>query len=255
MKSLNHHISSQESHKPWLVLIHGLFGSLDNLAVIRRGFEQTHNVLSVDLPDHGRSYYSKAFSFSEYADSVVGLLDELDVNVCQLLGHSLGGKVAMKIALTHPQRIEKLVIADIAPVAYSARHHNVINGLSSVKLDEINTRSDAKKLMESHIVEPGVIQFLLKSLYNSDDGWQWRFNLPLIIRDYLALSQAIEEDAQYSGPTLFLKGGQSDYLLSEHKPAIDKLFPNSKAKIIGSAGHWLHSQKPDLFNRLVADFL
>lgn len=255
MNNLNHHISSQESNKPWLVLIHGLFGSLDNLAVIRRGFEHTHNVLSVDLPDHGSSYCSSVFSFSEYAQSIINLMDTLNINECRLLGHSLGGKVAMKIALTHSERIEKLLIADIAPVAYSPRHHNVINGLSAVKLDEITTRGEATKIMSSHIVEAGVIQFLLKSLYKGDDGWQWRFNLQLLIRDYSRLSEAIEADNQYSGPTLFLKGGQSDYLLPEHKSAIDKLFPNSKAKIIGSAGHWLHSQKPDLFNRLVADFL
>lgn len=255
MNNLNYQVSSQETSKPWLALLHGLFGSLDNLSVIRRGFEQTHNVLSVDLPDHGSSYYSKAFSFSEYADSIVNLLDELNIDECQLLGHSLGGKVAMKIALTHSHRVEKLVIADIAPVAYSPRHHDVINGLSAVKLDEITTRSDATKVMSSHIVESSVIQFLLKSLYKSDNGWQWRFNLPLLIRDYSLLSQAIYSDSQYAGPTLFLKGGQSDYLLKEHKPTIDNLFPNSKAKIIGSAGHWLHSQKPDIFNRLVAEFL
>lgn len=255
MQKLNHHISSQDPNKPWLVLIHGLFGSLDNLAVIRRGFENSHNVVSIDLPDHGSSYYSSEFSFVNYAQAIVDLLNDLEVKQCQLLGHSLGGKVAMKIALTHPKLVEKLVIADIAPVEYSPRHYDVINGLSAVNLPEIKTRNDAAKAMAEHIVEPGVIQFLLKSLYKSEHGWQWRFNLPLLIRDYPKLSQAIESKNQFSNPVLFVKGGQSDYLLAEHKPAIDKLFPNSKAKIIGSAGHWLHSQKPDLFNRIVAEFL
>lgn len=237
------------------MLIHGLFGSLDNLAVIRRDLDKDFQVLSVDLPDHGLSSWSSDFSFADYAEQIVALLDHLGLEQVHLLGHSLGGKVAMYLALHHPSRVTSLLVADIAPVAYPARHEAVLAGLNAVDLQSTTSRNHANEQMAEHIVEPGVRQFLLKSLYQTNSGWNWRFNLTLLQRDYALLSGAIESDNQFTDPVLFVKGGQSDYLLSEHRPAIGKLFPNSQAKIIQGTGHWLHAEKPHIFNRVAREFL
>ncbi len=255
MTLLNYQLTSNQPSKPYLTLLHGLFGSLDNLSMVKRSLQERFNILSVDLPDHGKSPRSNVFSFENYAHSVVRLLEHLKVPQTHLLGHSLGGKVAMKVALSRPNVIHKLVVADIAPVAYSARHHNVFKALNAVELDKLKSRGDATKAMSEHLEEIGVAQFLLKSLNNDSGKWEWLFNLSLLQRDYGYLSESIESESSYPSPTLFVKGGKSDYILSEHSPHIMRLFPNSQAKIISSAGHWLHAEKPDTFNRIVSDFL
>ena len=252
---INHHYSSTEENKPWLLLIHGLFGSLDNLAVIRRDLQSDFNVLSVDLPDHGKSQHTTAFSFEHYASQLFDLIDQLKIKELHILGHSLGGKIAMMMALKQSHRITKLVIADISPAKYSARHHAVLAGLNNVDLNNTKDRTHANQQMAEYVIEPGVRQFLLKSLYQNDGKWAWRFNLNLLERDYNHLSQAIESDNQFVNPVLFIKGGNSDYLLSEHQAPIAKLFPNSQAKVIQNTGHWLHSEKPNIFNRLTRSFL
>ncbi|GAA0852654.1 alpha/beta fold hydrolase [Aliiglaciecola litoralis] len=255
MTQLNYQLTSQDPSKPYLILLHGLFGNLDNLAMVRREFVDSHNVLSVDLPDHGKSMRSTEFSFQHYAHSIVSLIDELSIDKSQILGHSLGGKVAMQVALQFPHRVEKLVVADIAPVAYSPRHHNVFSALNSVDLNTLTSRTEATEILSKHLKEPGVSQFLLKGLTQVDGKWQWQFNLAMLERDYAQLSQAIDTQPPFMSPTLFVKGGKSDYILAEHRDAIMALFPNSQAKIIGSAGHWLHAEKPQIFNRLVSEFL
>lgn len=253
---LNYHISEPSSNKPWLVLIHGLFGNLDNLAVIRRELQQEYKVLSVDLLDHGLSPRSEKFSFLSNAEYLHRVFQHLHIEHAHVLGHSLGGKVAMTFALTYPQKVDKLILADIAPVAYSQRHQTVIDGLNSVDLSSLQGRSQADQMMSQHIVESGVRQFLLKSLVNEEQQWRWRFNLPLLQRDYANVSAAIDSQGnKFEGEVLFIKGGKSDYLLPEHQSAIAALFPNSQAKVIAGAGHWLHAEKPVIFNRLVSTFL
>ncbi|MEP4891127.1 MAG: alpha/beta fold hydrolase, partial [Aliiglaciecola sp.] len=226
-----------------------------NLSMVRKALESDFNVLSIDLPDHGKSAFTDGFSFTRYANEIVQLISWLKLTKVSILGHSLGGKIAMKIALDNPELVEKLVIADIAPVSYTPRHQNVFKALNSVNLENIKSRSEADALMSEFLEEPGVSQFLLKSLRQVDGKWRWDFNLPLLQRDYPAISEGINSDKPCLAPVLFIKGGQSDYILPEHKHIIGSLFPNSSAKVIGSAGHWLHAQKPAIFNRLVRDFL
>ncbi|MFT6899814.1 MAG: esterase, partial [Paraglaciecola sp.] len=144
---------------------------------------------------------------------------------------------------------------DIAPVAYNARHNNVLAALQAVDLNVINERKDAEQAMSVYIEEAGVRQFLLKSLYQQDGQWQWRFNLPLLQRDYPLLSQAIHSHAPYPGPVLFLKGELSDYLASEYRNQVLALFPNSRVKTISNSGHWLHAQQPKVCARHIETFL
>ncbi|MCC2604293.1 alpha/beta fold hydrolase [Planctobacterium marinum] len=239
-----------------IVLLHGLFGSLENLGVIARQLAGEYQVISIDLPDHGKSPFSDTFSFEHYAQSVAATLQSIEVSQVNLLGHSLGGKVAMHLALSQPSLVKRLMVADIAPVQYSPRHQNVFNGLQNVDLAQINSRQQADKLMAEFIMEPGVRQFLLKSLYKQDDGsYAWRFNLDLLIRDYAILSQAILGSAPYRARTLFIKGGNSDYITRDHQPAIGALFPHAEAKVINGTGHWLHAEKPNVFAGIVSRFL
>ncbi|GAC14601.1 alpha/beta fold hydrolase [Aliiglaciecola lipolytica] len=255
MHSINYHLSSNLAEKPYIVLLHGLFGSLDNLSMVRKALESTYNVLSIDLPDHGKSAFTEKFSFHSYAQKIVELLTDLDIQKVAILGHSLGGKIAMTIALNFPNLVEKLIVADIAPVSYTPRHQNVFKALNAVNLPHLTSRTEADKTMSAYLHEAGVSQFLLKSLKQTDGQWRWDFNLALLERDYAELSKSIACDTSSKIPVLFIKGGLSDYILPEHKQVISKLFPNSSAKVIGSAGHWLHAQKPQIFNRLVVEFL
>jgi esterase len=228
------------------VLIHGLFGNLDNLAMLRRQLNEDFNILSVDLPDHGKSQHSEQFSFFDYAESISHLLATLKINNIHLVGHSLGGKIAMQMALTHTDLISTLTVLDIAPVSYEPRHVNVFKSLLSVNLEQLKERKDADKRMSEFVSEASVRQFLLKSLYQDadTDQWHWRFNLTLLNRDYALLSKGIVSDQQFTKPVLFLKGENSDYLKISYTQQTIEFFPNSRVRVVSGVGHWLHAEKP-----------
>ncbi|MCC2615373.1 alpha/beta fold hydrolase [Aestuariibacter halophilus] len=252
---LNHEITTTDENAPWLVLLHGLFGSLDNLNGVKRALQNQFNIVNIDLPDHGLSPRTDRFSFTDWAQRVEAVLDQANIQQAHLLGHSLGGKVMMTLAQQSPKRATSLIVADIAPTAYSPRHQNVLAALTGVTLDTITRRQDADQQLKQHITEPGVRQFLLKSLYADNHSWQWRFNLSLLQRDYALLSDAIPDREPYEGPTLFIKGERSDYLGPQHQADIKRRFPNSSAKIIAATGHWLHAEKPEAFARVVSRFI
>ena len=252
---LFYQVHGQSTELPDLVLIHGLFGSSDNLSVIRRHFESERRVISIDLPDHGKSLRTESFSFDNYCERVAALLSSELSSACVLVGHSLGGKVSMLVAKAIPELVQQLVVMDIAPVPYSARHHNVFKGLNAVDLSVLQRRSDAKSILNEHLEDAGTQAFLLKSLYQNDDGnWVWRFNLALILRDYEKLSAWPYSGLCYSGPTLFIKGAESDYIQKTHQQTINEQFPQASAKIV-QAGHWLHAQKPQVINALISKFI
>ena len=238
-----------------VVLIHGLFGNSDNLSVIRRHFETSHHVLCIDLPDHGKSPHSKSFSFDTWAHQVIHTLASHGIFNAYIVAHSLGGKVAMRVASLQPKLIEKLVVMDIAPVKYEPRHHKVINGLSVVKLATLADRKQAMAQLSEFVVDSGTRSFLLKSLYQDEHKrWHWRFNLPLIIRDYPLLSDWPFHDEVFLGDITFIKGKNSDYIESQHQATIIKQFPNAKVRIVDT-GHWLHAEKPQLINTLLTRIL
>jgi esterase len=255
MSKIHHQIHSADNTKPWLMLIHGLFGSLDNLTALRRQFTDDYQVISIDLPDHGKSSFTDSFSFENYAQLVFELVQSLNIQQLSVVGHSLGGKVAMQLALQHSELIRQLVVLDIAPVKYAARHSNVFNGLNNVNLSTLQSRKDADNALAVYVEEVSTRQFLLKSLYNQDDIWQWRFNLPMLQQDYAQLSEAINSDTTFNGPVLFIKGELSDYLLPEHRDTVVKLFPSSQSKMVSNTGHWLHAEKPEVCAKLIRHFL
>ncbi len=238
-----------------VVLIHGLFGNLDNLGLLARDLKNDHQVLSVDLRNHGQSFHSNEHSYAAMAEDVKQLLESLHIEKAVIIGHSMGGKVAMKLAEITPRNVEKLVVLDMSPVKYTQRKHDaVIAGLDAVLEKKPVSRNEAMTLLTEHIAEDGVRQFLGKSLTKQDDHMTWRFNVPSIKDNYLNII-GWESIAQSHIPTLFIKGGNSDYLTTDHQPLIQAQFKYAKAHVIANTGHWLHAEKPTEVLRAIRKFI
>jgi esterase len=239
-----------------LILLHGLFGMGDNLSMIARPLSDHFRVYSLDLRNHGRSPRADTMTFSAMADDVRAFMDAQQLSKARLLGHSLGGKVAMQLALEEPERVDRLVVADIAPVEYRGNHDQVFAGLNAVDLATLSSRRQAEPVLQQFIDEPQVRMFLLKNLYRNEQGvFAWRLNIAGLQQCYDDLRQANHSDTPFTGPTLFIKGEQSPYIREHHRAVIERLFPAAQLKIIQNAGHWLHVEKTAVFNRLVKNFL
>lgn len=239
-----------------MILMHGLFGSGGNLGALARFLASDYRVFSLDLPNHGRSQWLEHASLARLAEVVLSWMDAEGLQHAAFVGHSLGGKVAMEIALASPERCAAVVIADIAPVTYPPHHDAVFAALDAVHNARVQSREQASQIMSGHLQEEGVIQFLLMSLKRGEDGvFDWRFNLEGIKRDYAAVRDAPDVDTPFPGPVLFIKGGDSDYILPQHRERVLALFPGAEMKIMPGCGHWLHAQQPALFNAIVSRFL
>lgn len=241
-----------------LVILHGLFGSLDNWAGQSNVLADHYQVWALDLRNHGRSDWDSETSYRAMSDDLLQFIDDKGFAKILLLGHSMGGKVAMQFALDYPQRVEKLIVVDIAPVLYPPHHNDVFNGLNSVNLSILGSRRDADLQLASFIPTSSVRQFLLKNLYRNGDEFAWRMNLKALESGYEKIAAApkpLRADTFYSGPTLFIKGELSDYIQPIHREAISGLFPNAEARIMQGVGHWPHAEKPKAFNTLITRFL
>ena len=240
-----------------LVLLHGLFGQGTNLRGVARALEADFRVHCLDLPDHGRSPWLAEASLATYAAAVLGWMDQHELSAAHILGHSLGGKVAMEVALTEPGRIKKLVVADMAPVTYAEHHQVILDALKQVAARGCQTRMEVEALLGGVIDDPGVVGYLLMSLARGAERgvYQWRFNLAGLADAYGRLREAPSEAAPFQGRTLFLKGSESAYIQASHQPEIQGRFPRSQLVTLKQAGHWLHIDQPDLFNRSVRKFL
>jgi esterase len=190
------------------------------------------------------------------ADAVMAWMEAINLPKAHFLGHSLGGKVSMELALRDPSRVDKLVIADIAPVAYERRHDEVFGGFRAVDLDRIASRSDAEQAMAPLVALESTRSFLLKNLEKINNKWRWRIHLDVLERDYHHLIAANSAHLPpFARPTLFMKGEKSNYILPEHREHTLTLFPEASIKIIDNTEHWLHAEKPDIFAGIVKRFL
>lgn len=239
-----------------ILLIHGLFGSMENLGAIARLLSNQFTVHSLDMRNHGRSPHHDLMSYDLMAADIMQYLKSAKLDKVHLLGHSMGGKVAMQFALSNAGRVKTLIVADIAPVAYPPRHSDVFDGLLAINPNELKSRTEADNILREYVKETAVRQFLMKNLVKSaPEGFCWRMNLNAIHNQYQQLMAGQHSETPFSGPVLFIKGGNSDYIQNRHKEQIETLFPSVHLRVIPNTGHWLHAEKPELFARVVKRFL
>ncbi|GHG01119.1 alpha/beta fold hydrolase [Thalassotalea marina] len=248
-----HHV--QQGQGPHLLLIHGLLGSLENLNMVAKPMASHFTVTNVDVRNHGNSVHLPDMHYDELAQDIIDTMDSLNIDKAHVLGHSMGGKIAMQLALEHPARVNKLAVADIAPVQYSAHHEQIFAGLNAIDLAAIKSRTDADKTLAQYVETPSVRQFLLRNLTKTEQGFAFKCNLDYLTQGYSQIMTAYQGNSTFNSPTLFIKGGESNYITSEHRAKINQLFPHAKAKIIQGAGHWLHAEKTVAFNKILLDFL
>ncbi len=240
---------------PAIVLLHGLFGNLDNLKSLANELEKNHKVIRVDLPNHGQSLHIDDLTFKIMIDQLSGVFKKCCIEQAHLVGHSMGGKVALAFALEHPKKCLSITAADIAPAKYPRRHDTVFDALQSLPLDGNTDRRTALQHLIDSNIDNATAQFLLKNLQRTDLGFNWKMNLDGLANSYNNLIDWPYSNLQYLGPCLFLRGGDSDYVTTEHRVTIVSQFPNASAKTIQGTGHWLHAQKPVVFNRIVKEFV
>lgn len=238
-----------------VILIHGLFGSMENLGAQARALSERFCVHSVDLPNHGRSPHSTQMTLASMAAQLREWMDEQSLERAHIIGHSLGGKVAMELALTNPERCHKLAVLDIAPVQYEPRHNDVFAAFNAVDPALLGDRKDADALMKPYVSELAVRSFLLKNLVKVEQSFAWRMNLPALTASYHELIGQNRCDATFDGPVLFIKGGDSSYITEAYRDAIGSRFPQAKLNIVPATGHWLHAEKPEQVARILARFL
>ena len=253
------HYLDQGQGRP-LVILHGLFGTLDNWQSLARRWatEAGLRVISVDLRNHGRSFHSPEHSYALMAQDVLALFDHLRLGAdTTLMGHSMGGKVAMRLALDHPDRLARLIVVDIAPRFSDMEHQDaILAGLHAVNLATLTNRQEADAALTPYISNLGTRQFLLKNLYRKEDNsFAWRINLDGLAGELAAIGEATTGPNPFLKPTLFIRGGQSNYITTDDKlHGIPALFPNSEVATVVDAGHWVHAEKPEEVFALVRNF-
>lgn len=237
-----------------LILLHGLFGSGDNWGTVAKHFSQHYQVISVDLRNHGRSPHSDSQTYTEMADDLLELCNTLGLDRIHLLGHSLGGKMAMQFATQYPDKLEKLIVVDMAIRKYPDAYTHIIDAMMAVDLSAMQSRSDVDKALTSKIPHTMVRQFLLMNLVESENKLAWRINLAALRANYPNLIQAVCEHTRYEKPSLFIRGERSDYVRDADIAHIQNHFTNAKFSTL-AANHWVHAEQPQAFIEVVADFL
>ena len=240
---------------PDVILLHGLLGAGDSLGGIRRRLATSFRIHCLDLRNHGDSPHTESMSYPGMAGDVLAYMDAAGLEQTSVLGHSMGGKVAMEMALQAPARVSRLIVADIAPVTYEPHHDNIQEALRTFEPGRVGSRRDADAELAAFIPERGVRQFLLTNLVPVEGGFRWRMNVTGILACYDQIMAGPATGGIYEGPTLFIRGGESDYIHTDHRDAVQRYFPNAQLKVIPDAGHWLHAEKPELFARLCRRFL
>lgn len=242
---------------PPLLILHGLFGSGRNWTSIAKKLAESRKVLTVDLRNHGESPWHDEMTYAAMADDVLRLIEQEQLEKPVVLGHSMGGKAAMVAALSNPDAIGELIVADIAPVAYGHSHDSYVDAMRAIDLTSIQRRGDADAALEDAVPEAGIRGFLLHNLVLGNEGARWRPNLEAIADNMPALTDFPIPPASdvFSGPSMFVVGAKSDYVQPEHHATIRQYFPAASILMIADAGHWLHAEKPSQFIDTVASFL
>ena len=241
---------------PAVILLHGLFGSSDNWHYLALKLADSFHVLAVDQRNHGQSPHSDEMDYRLMAADVNKLMDARGLASALVIGHSMGGKTAMQLALQFPERVEKLVVADMAPRPYAPAHELIFAAQLALDLEIFSSRQEIEDALAPAIPNLVLRRFLLKNLGRDAAGqFFWKINLRGLADNYGKLREAIAGPAPFRKPTLFIRGGKSDYIRPEDEPLIRQLFPRSEIHTVADASHWVHADKPEEFGRLVLDFL
>lgn len=242
-----------------VVFLHGLFGQGRNWTQIGKALADRHRVLLVDLPHHGRSGWSADFDYLEVADQVAGLLSAGDP--VALVGHSLGGKVAMLLALRHPALVARLCVVDVSPVAYAhvSEFEHYVSAMQALDLSSLTQRGEADTALTAAVPEPTVRGFLLQNLRRDGDGWRWQMNLDVLGAALPVIGgwpeDRLTDTPPYPGPVLWVAGARSDYVVPAYAEAMDRWFPTARRVVVKDAGHWVHSEQPEVFVQVLRRFL
>lgn len=242
---------------PAVFFLHGLLGSADNWgSVSRRLSAEGLRCIAVDQRNHGSSPHSSGMSYPLMATDLIRLADTLGIDKFSIVGHSMGGKTAMETALEFPGRLRSVIVVDIAPVQYKPAYVDYINALGNISFDGVTKRSDAGRQLEKIVPDRNLRMFFLTNLRRDEDGlFRWRINIDGITSNYENIWKSIDGGRQYSGPVLFLRGDNSDFVLDKHFSLIESLFPAFKVKTIEKSGHWVHTEQPEVFRTIITDFL
>jgi len=242
-----------------LIIIHGLFGMLDNWQSIAKKLAEKNEVFIIDQRNHGKSPHSNEHSYLLMARDLLDFFQEQNIYSAHLLGHSMGGKTAMQFATLYPGYVKSLIIADIFPKEYTRipdDHQMVFSAINALKNCQFIDRKLAEKKLEQIIPDIRILQFMYKNLTISDKGCiRWKFNADVLIREHMNLMENIQFSTKVNVPVLFIKGSLSDYINESEFPSVYKFFPRSTLKTIERAGHWIHADNPELFTKIVGKFL
>lgn len=240
-----------------IVVMHGLFGSSRNWNMIARRLAPTHRVHALDLRNHGLSPWSDATDYPAMAEDVAAYIEARHLGPCPVLGHSMGGKVAMWLALSRPDLVERVIAADIAPVAYRSTLIDYIRAMRALDLSRFSRRAEVEAALEGAIPVAGERSFMMQNLVAEGGALRWRINLEALERGFGEIVGFPETPpgTRYEGPALFLDGERSGYIRPEHVPAIRGLFPRAEIVTIPEAGHWLHAERPEEVFEALARFL
>lgn len=240
-----------------LLILHGFLGMSDNWKTLGTQYsENGFEVHLIDQRNHGKSFHSDEFNYDVLSDDVVRYMEHHNITSAYVLGHSMGGKTAMQLATSHPDRVKKLIVADIAPKFYPPHHDFIFNGLSHLNFDKISDRREADDELSKHIKEKGIRQFLLKNLYWVEkDRLGFRFNFEVLKDRMEEIGENISGSAVYDGPALFLRGDRSEYIQPNDFAEIKRHFPKATIETIDKTGHWLHAENPKQFYEKSFTFL
>lgn len=243
--------------RPTLILLHGLLGASSNWHSIARRLEDRFHLIVPDLRNHGRSHHTETMSYPAMALDLAGLIDDQGLDSVLLVGHSMGGKVAMWLALTQPGLVSGLVVVDIAPVAYPNRFEAIFAALMMIEVESLESREQADRALTPVVAEPGLRQFLLQNLERREGVWRWRCNLSVLKREMsnIAGFPELSDRSNYPGSVLFIRGEVSDYIQPEYIPRIHSLFLHARIRVIPGAGHWVYAEQPEAFYAALAGFL
>jgi esterase len=238
-----------------IVLLHGIFGSSDNWLTQAKLLSAHYHTYALDMRNHGQSFHDAKFDYPAMVNDVLVFMETHGIKNAIMMGHSMGGKVAMNFAVAHPDKLQKLVVVDIAPKAYDMRHYVILDGLKAIPIDKVTTRNEADDALAPFVGEPDVRQFLLKNMQRKPDGgFRWKLNLHAIDKNIENIGVDLQFPGKFEQPTLFVKGARSNYIKDQDLKRIREVFPAAELKTLDT-GHWVPAEKPKEFVDLVTEWL